>query len=78
MSDCKPCSTLINTQAKVSSDMGAPMSDLVAYNSLIGALRYLTFTRPDTIYVVQQVCFHMHDPPSHDLQAHPPIPLGHT
>jgi hypothetical protein len=27
MSDCKPGSTLVDTQAKVSSDLGAPVSD---------------------------------------------------
>jgi hypothetical protein len=25
-------------------------------------LQYLTFTRPDIVYAVQQVCLHMHDP----------------
>jgi hypothetical protein len=24
--------------------------------------QYLTFTRPDIVYIVQQVCLHMHDP----------------
>jgi hypothetical protein len=28
----------------------------------VGALQYLTFTRPDLTYVVQQMCLHMHDP----------------
>ncbi|GKF74017.1 ribonuclease H-like domain-containing protein, partial [Tanacetum coccineum] len=32
------------------------------YRSLAGALQYLTFTRPDISYVVQQVCLCMHDP----------------
>jgi hypothetical protein len=32
MSDCKPCSTSINTQAKVSSNMGAPVRDPNAYH----------------------------------------------
>ncbi|GJX15168.1 ribonuclease H-like domain-containing protein [Tanacetum coccineum] len=27
-----------------------------------GSLQYLTFTRPDISYAVQQVCLHMHDP----------------
>ncbi|GJY40966.1 ribonuclease H-like domain-containing protein [Tanacetum coccineum] len=29
---------------------------------LAGSLQYLTFTRPDISYAVQQVCLHMHDP----------------
>jgi hypothetical protein len=62
MSDCKPCSTPVDTQAKVSSDMEGPVSDPTAYRSLTGALQYLTFTRSDIAYTVQQVCLHMHDP----------------
>jgi hypothetical protein len=61
MSDCKPCSTPVDSQAKVSSNMGAPVSDPTAYHTLTGALQYLTFTRPDIAYEVQQVCLHMHD-----------------
>jgi hypothetical protein len=62
MSDCKPCFTSIDTQAKVSSDLRAPVSDLTAYHSLVGALQYLTFTRPDISYAIEQVCLHMHPP----------------
>ncbi|KAJ0454688.1 putative RNA-directed DNA polymerase [Helianthus annuus] len=29
---------------------------------IAGALQYLTFTRPDITYAVQQVCMHMHAP----------------
>ncbi|GJX42946.1 ribonuclease H-like domain-containing protein [Tanacetum coccineum] len=38
--------------------------DLQAYaaRDLAGALQYLTFTRPDISYAVQQVCLYMHDP----------------
>jgi hypothetical protein len=32
------------------------------YQSLTGALQYLTLTRPDLAYVVQQVCLFIHDP----------------
>jgi hypothetical protein len=52
MSDCKSCSTLVDTQAKVSSDMGAPVSDPTAYRSLAGALQYLIFTKIDIAYAV--------------------------
>jgi hypothetical protein len=42
--------------------MGAPVRDPTAYHSLTGTLQYLTFTRLDITYAVQQVCLHMHDP----------------
>ena len=45
------------------------MADPTAYRSLAGALQYLTFTRPDLIYAVQQVCLHMHDPRESHLAA---------
>jgi hypothetical protein len=38
MSDCKPCSTSVDTQAKVSFDIGGPLSDPTAYCSLTRAL----------------------------------------
>lgn len=62
MSDCKPCSTPVDTNAKLASDAGPPVADPTHYRGLAGALQYLTFTRPDIAYAVQQVCLHMHDP----------------
>ncbi|XP_025792185.1 uncharacterized protein LOC112873454 [Panicum hallii] len=61
MTACKPCSTSVDTQAKLSSE-GAPVADPSEYHSLVGALQYLTFTKPDIQYAVQHVCLHMHDP----------------
>ena len=69
MTDCKPCSTLVDTQAKLSADLGDPVADPTGYRSLAGALQYLTFTRPDLTYAVQQVCLHMHDPRESHLAA---------
>ena len=47
MTDCKPCSTPVDTQAKLSADLGDLVADPTDYRSLAGALQYLTFTRPD-------------------------------
>ena len=69
MTACKLCSTPVDTQAKLSADMGSPVADATAYRSLAGALQYLTFTRPDITYAIQQVCLHMHDPRESHLAA---------
>jgi hypothetical protein len=61
MSACKPCSTPINLHSKLSAD-GPPVANSTKYHSLAGALQYLTFTRSDIAYVVQQICLCMHDP----------------
>jgi hypothetical protein len=37
MSDCKPCSTPVDTQAKLSKDDGPPVADATSYRSLTGA-----------------------------------------
>ena len=41
MTDCKPCSTPVDTQAKLSADLGDLMADPTAYRSLAGALQLL-------------------------------------
>ncbi|GJR91010.1 ribonuclease H-like domain-containing protein [Tanacetum coccineum] len=61
MVNCNPSRTPIDTESKL-GDTGDVVSDLTLYQSLAGSLQYLTFTRPDISYVVQQVCLHMHDP----------------
>jgi hypothetical protein len=53
MTDCKPCSTPVDTQAKLSATLGDRVADPTAYQSLVGALQYPTFTRPDLTYVVE-------------------------
>ncbi|KAI3682106.1 hypothetical protein L2E82_50138 [Cichorium intybus] len=62
MSSCKPCATPVDTNAKLSAHVGDPLQDGTLYRSLAGALQYLTFTRPDISYAVQQVCLFMHAP----------------
>lgn len=69
MADCKPCSTPLDTSAKLSSTDSTHVSDPIDYHSLVGALQYSTFTRPDISSAVQQVCLHMHDPREPHLAA---------
>lgn len=62
MTGCKPCATPCDTTSKLSATDGDPIEDGSLYLSLAGALQYLTFTRPDITYPVQQVCLFMHAP----------------
>nr|GEV39784.1 ribonuclease H-like domain-containing protein [Tanacetum cinerariifolium] len=61
MVNCNPSQTPIDTKSKLGSD-GDSLSDPTLYRSLAGSLQYLTFTRPNIFYAVQQVCLYMHDP----------------
>ncbi|GJS48174.1 ribonuclease H-like domain-containing protein [Tanacetum coccineum] len=61
MVNCNLSRTPIDTESKLGSD-GDPVTDPTLYWSLAGSLQYLTFTRPDISYAVQQVCLYMHDP----------------
>ncbi|GJS49027.1 ribonuclease H-like domain-containing protein [Tanacetum coccineum] len=61
MLTCNSCRTPVDTDFKLAAT-GDPVSDPTLYRRLAGALQYLTFTRPDISYAVQQVCLFMHDP----------------
>jgi len=62
MTSCKPVATPSDTNPKASSSDVSLIADPSWYRSMAGALRYLTLSRPDLAYVVQQVCLHMHAP----------------
>ncbi|GAU50542.1 hypothetical protein TSUD_409860, partial [Trifolium subterraneum] len=62
MTSCKSTATPVDTKQKLSTSSGTPYEDPSLYRSIAGALQYLTFTRPDISYAVQQVCLHMHAP----------------
>nr|GEZ22705.1 ribonuclease H-like domain-containing protein [Tanacetum cinerariifolium] len=61
MTNCNPSRTLVDTNSKLGPE-GVPVQDPTLYRSLAGGLQYLTFTRPDISYAVQQICLYMHDP----------------
>jgi histone deacetylase 1/2 len=65
MANCKPASTPIEATPKLSAANGHPVDDGSFYRSITGALQYLTLTRPDIAYAVNQACLHMHAP--HDV-----------
>ncbi|GJV47374.1 ribonuclease H-like domain-containing protein [Tanacetum coccineum] len=54
MDNCNLSQTPIDTESKLGSD-GDPVFDPTLYRSLAGSLQYLTFTRPDISYAVQQL-----------------------
>nr|GEU75131.1 ribonuclease H-like domain-containing protein [Tanacetum cinerariifolium] len=54
MQNCNLCRTPVDTESKLGSD-GKPVNDPTLYRSLDGALQYLTFTRLDLSYAVQQL-----------------------
>ena len=62
MSTTKPCSTPFASSSRDSSSNSTLLSDPYIFRSLVGALQYLTFTRPDLSYAINSLCQHMHSP----------------
>ena len=69
MQNSKPCPTPLAYGSKLSAYDGAPLSDATEYCSIVGALQYLTLTKPDICYAVNQVCQFMHALTTVHLQA---------
>jgi hypothetical protein len=62
MTDCKIAPTPIATTPPLSTDHDDALSDPTPFRSLVGALQYATFTRPDIAFAVNRVCQFMHKP----------------
>jgi histone deacetylase 1/2 len=64
MLSCKPISTPLSTSEKLSAHEGVPLdpNDAKNYRSIVGALQYLTLTRPDISFSVNKVCQFLHAP----------------
>jgi len=64
MSNCKPVSTPISISDRLSVNDGDKLGpdDSSKYRSLVGALQYLTLTRPDICFAVNKVCQFLHAP----------------
>ncbi|GKE62776.1 ribonuclease H-like domain-containing protein [Tanacetum coccineum] len=68
MVNYNPSQTPVDTESKLGPD-GVPVQDPTLYRSLAGGLQYLSFTRPDLSYAVQQICLYTHDPRESHLAA---------
>uniref|UniRef100_A0A2N9FT89 Reverse transcriptase Ty1/copia-type domain-containing protein n=1 Tax=Fagus sylvatica TaxID=28930 RepID=A0A2N9FT89_FAGSY len=69
MMDSKPAKTPSCANTRLSLHDGDPLPNPHGYRSLVGALHYLTFTRPDISYSVHQVCQYMSAPTTIHLGA---------
>jgi histone deacetylase 1/2 len=58
MENCKSASTPMDTHEKLSCESGTCLGedDAFRYRSTVGALQYLTLTRPDISFAVNKVC----------------------
>ena len=69
MYSCKPTMTPVDTKSKLSATSSTPYADTSHYCNLPGALQYLTFTRSNISYIVQQIFLFMHNPMEEHMHA---------
>ena len=64
MKDCKPSPTPLSSSEKISAFEGEPLKkkESTRYRSAVGALQYLTLTRPDISFAFNKVCQYLHAP----------------
>ena len=67
--NCKPCSTPCVPGSVLSAAIGVLPSNITTYRSMVGGLQYLTLTRLDICFVVNQVCQFLHQPWTAHLQV---------
>lgn len=61
MHDAKPIKSPVQPGWRLSKTDGDPITNSQDYRSVVGALQYVTLTRPDIAFAVNQVCQFMHD-----------------
>jgi histone deacetylase 1/2 len=71
MLECKAATTPMSSTETISATDGILLSadGATDYRSLVGALQYLTITRPDISYAVNRVCQYLHAPREPHLTA---------
>lgn len=61
MANCKPVATPLSTSSMYDGIKLGP-EDATQYRSIVGALQYLTLTRPYISFAVNKVCQYLHSP----------------
>ncbi|KAL5583327.1 hypothetical protein UlMin_015769 [Ulmus minor] len=62
MDEAKPLPTPMVSNLKLTSTDGDPITNGTEYRSIVGALQYITITRPEIAYSVNRVCQFMQNP----------------
>ncbi|VVA38623.1 Hypothetical predicted protein, partial [Prunus dulcis] len=62
LSSCRSCPTPCKPHGQLLKSDGDALNDPTIYRSIVGALQYLTFTRPEISYAVNTVCQFMTTP----------------
>lgn len=62
MHDAKPLPTSMASSTVLSAHQGSPFADPSLYMSTVGALQYMTISRPNLIFSVNKVCQFMSSP----------------
>ncbi|XP_071695972.1 uncharacterized mitochondrial protein AtMg00810-like [Rutidosis leptorrhynchoides] len=62
LSNAKPVSSPMTTNAKLALGDSATFDNPVQYHQIVSALQYVTLSRPDIAFAVNKVCQYMHCP----------------
>lgn len=62
MDTIRACNSPCLPHYQMTKNQGTPLKDPTQYRSIVGALQYLTFSRPDITYVVNTLCQFMTSP----------------
>ena len=66
---CKPTSTPMEANLKLSQNEGEPLDDPSSYKRMIGKMLYLTITRPDISYSVNRLSQFLSNPRMPHMKA---------
>ncbi|KAI5335957.1 hypothetical protein L3X38_026091 [Prunus dulcis] len=62
MQSCRACSTPCKPHNQILTESGELLSNPTMFRSVVRALQYLTFIRPDLAYAINTVCQYMNSP----------------